>query len=104
MEAGEGGQAMTPTVLVDGYKRGAGGRYAHVMVAERALGRRLPAGAVVHHVDGNPANNAAKNLVICPNQAYHLLLHARQRIVDAGGSPAQQKICKTCKALKPRSD
>ena len=49
----------------------------HVVVAERALGKHLPAGAVVHHVDVNRRNNAPTNLVICQDAAYHKLLHAR---------------------------
>lgn len=51
----------------------------HVAVAEKALGKPLPKGAVVHHVDLNKQNNVGSNLVVCPNQAYHLLLHKRMR-------------------------
>jgi hypothetical protein len=29
--------------------------------------------------------NDPSNLVVCLNQAYHWLLHARQRVMDAGG-------------------
>jgi hypothetical protein len=50
----------------------------HVLFAERALGRELPDGAVVHHVNGDPAANKTPwNLVLCPDQDYHLLLHRR---------------------------
>lgn len=50
----------------------------HVLIAEKALGKPLPKGAVVHHVDGDPAGNRKPwNLVICPDQDYHLLLHRR---------------------------
>jgi len=51
----------------------------HVLVAEKALGKSLPKGAVVHHVDEDKQNNDPRNLVICPNQAYHNLLHKRIR-------------------------
>jgi HNH endonuclease len=51
----------------------------HVSIAEKALGKPLPKGAEVHHVDGNKANNNPTNLVICPNRAYHMLLHKRMR-------------------------
>lgn len=51
----------------------------HVLVAEKALGKPLPKGAVVHHVNGKPWDNRPENLVVCPNQAYHALLHARMR-------------------------
>lgn len=53
-------------------------RMEHVVIAEKALGKPLPKGAVVHHVDGDPAANRKPwNLVVCPNQDYHLLLHRR---------------------------
>ena len=71
----------------------------HVLVAERALGRSLPPGSIVHHVDGTRSNNDPHNLVICPNQSYHLLLHARQRVQDAGGHPDQHRICSRCHML-----
>jgi hypothetical protein len=52
----------------------------HVMLAERALGRKLPDGAVVHHMNEDKLDNYTPlNLVICPDQAYHMLLHKRIR-------------------------
>jgi HNH endonuclease len=54
----------------------------HILFAEKALGKPLPKGAVVHHMDRDGTNNNTKspwNLVICPNQGYHMLLHARAR-------------------------
>lgn len=77
--------------------------WAHVEVAEQALGQLLPAGVEVHHVDGNPRNNAPRNLVICQDRAFHKLLHARARIVRAGGNPNTEKICATCQAVLPLS-
>jgi len=68
----------------------------HVLVAERALGRTLPIGAEVHHVDGDGMNNAGTNLVICPSRAYHRLLHVRQRALDACGHGGWRK-CPFCK-------
>lgn len=84
----------------NGYRRHGHDLYEHISVAEKALGRKLPVGAIVHHVDDDKANNKPSNLVICPNQSYHLLLHARARIVDAGGNPNTQKLCSACKKLK----
>lgn len=53
--------------------------YEHIVVAERALGRRLPKGAIVHHVNLDTHDNRPSNLVICPSEAYHRLLHKRMR-------------------------
>jgi hypothetical protein len=67
----------------------------HVVIAERALGGTLPAGAEVHHVDEDITNNAPGNLVICPSVSYHRLLHARMRARDATGDPNTRK-CRFC--------
>lgn len=79
-------------------------KLAHVVVAERALGKRLPIGAEVHHVDEDKQNNAPANLVICEDHAYHHLLHVRARIVQAGGNPNTEAMCSMCQRLRPRSD
>ncbi len=68
--------------ILDGYiyiQKDGVKKAAHVVVAEKALGKSLPKGAVVHHIDRNKQNNKPTNLVVCPNQAYHLLLHKRMR-------------------------
>ena len=78
------------------YRNGAENKRAHVHVAEQALGKPLPYGAVVHHIDGNGLNNAPDNLVICPSEQYHQLLHLRQRALDEGGNPEFRK-CPFCK-------
>jgi len=76
-----------------------GGRwqYAHRVVAERILGRPLGK-AVVHHL-GRKADNT--RIVICEDQAYHLLLHARARVVKAGGNPNTERVCSVCRTLRP---
>lgn len=68
-------------VLLPGHPRADknGYVYEHIAIAERAIGKSLPRLAVVHHINGDGADNRNCNLVICQNQSYHTLLHARQR-------------------------
>lgn len=80
------------------------GRYEHIAIAEKALGRPLPHGAQVHHVDENKRNNARANLVICQDNAYHALLHVRAKVVRAGGNPNTEALCCRCLQIKPRAD
>lgn len=74
---------------------------AHIAVAETALGKPLPSGADVHHVDGNARNNSGSNLVICQDRAYHMLLHVRTRVRQAGGNPNTDRLCTTC--MRPQA-
>lgn len=56
--------------------------YEHIHLATKALGRRLPFGAVVHHMNNDKTDNHTPlNLVICPDQTYHMLLHYRARML-----------------------
>lgn len=77
------------------HRRDGRNRFEHVLIAERALGHPLPRGACVHHADGDPSNNHPSNLVICPDQAYHSLIHMRIRAMHACGNPSWRK-CKIC--------
>lgn len=77
-------------VTVDGEEK-----LVHVLVAEKALGRPLPKGSQVHHADENPLNNEPANLVICPSNAYHKLLHQRMRALAACGHAGWRK-CQFC--------
>lgn len=80
----------------------ADGQLLHRVRAERALGRKLPPKAQVHHADGTKGDDS--QLVICENAAYHRLLHARMRVLKAGGDPNTQTICSSCRVLKPISE
>ena len=60
----------------------------HILVAEKALDKSLPLKAVVHHYTKD-------QLVICQDQAYHLLLHQRQKAYEACGHANWLK-CRIC--------
>jgi hypothetical protein len=71
-----------PVIYGDGYVT-IMGKYEHIRIAERVLGRPLPKGAVVHHVNEIRHDNRPSNLVICPSHSYHRMLHHRMRAYDA---------------------
>ena len=67
-----------------------------VAVAQDALGRKLKPKNKVHHLNGDDHDNRPANLLICEDQAYHLLLHQRLRAYRASGHPHYRK-CVRCK-------
>lgn len=75
----------------------------HIVVATKALGKPLPPKALVHHVNHCRSDNQNRNLVICQDQAYHLLLHVRERVLRRGGDPNSDAICSSCQLALPRS-
>jgi len=86
-------------VVIKGYRYVNRRQHLHRARAEQALGKRLPFGAEVHHVDGTKSDRSP--LVICQDRAYHKLLHARTRILRVGGNPNTQGFCGHCQQLKP---
>jgi len=47
----------------------------HRFVLEKKLGRFLRTKEIVHHIDGNPGNNSAENLMVFPNFIEHMKFH-----------------------------
>jgi hypothetical protein len=81
------------------YKRVADGgrpRLAHIVIAEKAFGGPLPDGVEVHHANMTKRDNRNENLVICPDAAYHKLLHRRTKALDACGH-ADWLMCWACR-------
>lgn len=68
----------------------------HVALVEKILGKILPKGVQIHHIDGNPSNNSPFNLIVCPNQSYHRLIHRRQEALEKCGNVDYSK-CSYCK-------
>lgn len=59
--------------------------FEHILVAEKTLGKYLPAGVVVHHINGKRDDNTPSNLLICESENYHKLIHRRKRALEACG-------------------
>lgn len=70
-------------------------QHVYTRIAERALGRKLPPQAIVHHVNGDETDDRPGNLVICEDQTYHMLLHQRQRAYQESGD-ADLRKCSFC--------
>jgi hypothetical protein len=56
----------------------------HIIIAESALGKPLPEGAIVHHINEDKTDNRNHNLVICEGNGYHQFLHERMRVIANG--------------------
>lgn len=68
----------------------------HIIIAEKVLGKPLPKGAVVHHIDERRDNNVNTNLIICQDKPYHALIHYRMKAKNNCGHANWIK-CVYCK-------
>jgi hypothetical protein len=55
--------------------------YEHRLIMEEKLGRFLRPGEVVHHIDGNPMNNAPENLDLFASKKKHLDYHHKLELI-----------------------
>ena len=95
----------TATFGADGYKyvwfSDGSGQKEHRYIIEQHLGRKLSTDEVVHHIDGNRANNTISNLVVM-SRGEHSALH-RKKELDSGkilfrsDTSANQQSCERCK-------
>jgi hypothetical protein len=68
----------------------------HILIVEKVIDRFLKDKEEVHHVNEIKSDNRNENLVLCPDRAYHFLLHLRQRAFVASGN-ANYRKCRYCK-------
>lgn len=67
------GDALRDTGACKTYRK-RGGRHEHRVYAEKMLGRKLQAGEIVHHQNGDKRDNQLENLEVM-TQSEHARLH-----------------------------
>lgn len=72
--------------------------YEHVKVAQKFMGRRLRSAEIVHHLDGDRANNNPKNLLVI-ERSQHVKLH---EWIDAGAPFGESQLVNRVNCGKPK--
>lgn len=62
--------------------------YEHIVVAEKALGREISDTEVVHHLNGDRANNRKENLLVLERSQ-----HAKLHMWLSAGAPGIERLC-----------
>ena len=72
------------SIRADGYvqvwagpRSQAGHPLEHRLVVETALGRKLEAHELVHHINGDPSDNRLENLHVCDSAKAHCGFHSK---------------------------
>lgn len=78
--------------------------HVHRYVAEKVLGRKLKGRESIHHLNYNKQDCRRNNLIICPDDRYHHLLHARTDSINDGYNPDLYGYCTDCKAYHPKNE
>tara|TARA_R110000822_G_scaffold37798_1_gene105530 strand:+ start:76 stop:582 length:507 start_codon:yes stop_codon:yes gene_type:complete len=77
-------------------------KYDHIRIMEKKIGRNLTKLEIVHHIDGDRANNSLENLLLCPDTAFHLAIHRRERALKGCGNENYRKCGKCTKWDDPK--
>lgn len=56
----------------------------HHIIWEQHNGK-IPEGAIIHHINGNPLDNRIENLMMFPNNAAHMAYHYKNRKINDKG-------------------
>lgn len=79
---------------------GVGYVYEHRWVMEQILGRPLASREVVHHRNGDLADNRPENLEVISSQADHIKMHTLGRSRTGGRWSIEHDACMNCGSIE----